>query len=551
MIVSTNTFDSIFNQLDDFEILLYDFECDSIQEHKILSLSYDDYMIYKEFNFDYIVIYDKNQRAFRNISEVSNENWNLLKTVYEFQKPTTDLVYETHEEKKLENLYQKKKKYKRNYIVSDEYKKLENEIDCLENYKYSTEFVNRKPILNLDDVVSTICKKLENFHNDSIREEEKEGTIESDEKISEEEIFFLKNNADAIFFIYSLEIEEEIELIVHRVNEFRKSSRYIDSIEKSNNRDYYNFLLKEFSKIDSAEYNSKFQKIREKFYSEKINKIVDNRRTRETYRLEILDNISNLGLIEFYELYHFYSLNKDSITSNFRQNRFTKKSKEIILRYLKAQNIENVEKEQYLKAYQQKILSIYKKKIISDKEKEELLYKDYEYIVNSSNKDYIIEDLVSINNNEKRSKGVYTKLIREFLFINLYALEYDYSNSYTSYKIEKLNLFKQQKKKTITIRTSAEVQSDLYEYVEELVWELEEQLEDEKSLLEFKFNIFKTVEDEFDISKLLDEEVFIFRPKTPYINKNLSSKELISIIKKIENSMIIDFYEYSQPFKIN
>ena len=665
MLISRNTLDNIYEDIDNIDVVIYDFvgSYSELEEHSILVFQYDDFMTYKAFNFNFIVIYDKNQKAMKDISQITSENWNLLKVISNIDK-YSDLrrkeilkfgldydVMEMEQESQLvpisntslkklvENKNLCKYSDKLNYIQSrkfDYINFIENSIDRLEekiieyksnkpidltlaqelerkylkktaedselkntnNNKEDIEKIDRElkslskllieikeiletkrkskvldnknneynkyifnlneidNILNIDDTISTIDKKLNSFTKHPNIKEPKKGKIITDkvEIITLQEEFFLKNDANSIIFIFNLEVEEQFNLIQNRLNKLRKESSFIEDIKTIESSKDYKKIFKDLLGVNKKYlFREKFNKIVKDLYDDKINSIIDNRKTRETYRVEILDKMVELKMIGMHELYYFYTLNEDDITSRFRQNNFTKESKEIILRYLKSQKIEEVNTSMYLNTYQDKLSSLKQSdKKITKKEVDYLHELDYEFIVNQKNKTLIIKKLTAINNNEKKSKSIYTKLIREFLFTNLYRLEYDYTNTLVDYRIDDIDIYTQKERKRELIRmTSEKILSDLLEYVKNLIPYIEELIEDKKESLIYQFDGITCLENNEDIPYGSNIECFGFIRKIPLLNEDSTKEELLDIISALENNNIDYFCEYSMPYIVN
>ncbi|MBU4003008.1 MAG: hypothetical protein KKB94_11885 [Proteobacteria bacterium] len=628
------------NVLDDIDIIIYDFvRADStIEEHSILLFTYEDFITYQSFNNNFIVIYDKNQKAIKEIGEVANEDWNLYKEVSEYdytktrdeiaseieklileieykledkeeadtnysliylnqrldyiegRKPKENTIIKSIQDKiveldnkvenfklqntinssliqELENKYLDKPKQELNTDFTNEnytlqYKKWEEELTSLqeelqqkkihleaqkktkileslklEYYKYALNLNDLKPILNFDDTLSSLKKKLHNLYELGM--------------ITEEQLFFLKNDSDSSRFVFNIEVEEQFNLIKNRLHKLRQESHFIESIsDRQSSKEYFG-LFKDLINVSKRDiFREKFEKLIRDIYDKKIMTIIDKRKKRELYRLLILNNIFDLKLIELYELFYFYKLDKDLVTTNFRQKQFTKESIQIILRYVKYLKADNIDTQIYDTAYAKKIKSLQLNKVISKKELEFLIYQDFQLIVNPINKQFIIEELTLINKNEKRSRGIYTKLLREFIFSNLYRLEYNYGNDYVDYKIKNLNLFNQKERKRELVKmTSCQIRYDLYEYVEDMIIELEELVEDEKESLIFQFDGILCIENFDDAPP--NTKCFGFVKKLPKIGEHTTTEELLSIMKRINTENIRSFFEYSEPYIVN
>ncbi|MBA3026713.1 MAG: hypothetical protein FP820_09970, partial [Sulfurimonas sp.] len=160
MIIARNTLENIMNVLDDIDIIIYDFvRADStIEEHSILLFTYEDFITYQSFNNNFIVIYDKNQKAIKEIGEVANEDWNLYKEVSEYDyTKTRDEIASEIEKLILEIEYKLEDKEEADTNYSLIY--LNQRLDYIEGRKPKENTI----IKSIQDKIVELDNKVENF----------------------------------------------------------------------------------------------------------------------------------------------------------------------------------------------------------------------------------------------------------------------------------------------------------------------------------------------------------------------------------------------------
>jgi hypothetical protein len=464
MIISTNTLSEIESKLEDIDFLVYDFNDE--EEHYLYTIDKDDFSSYQDSNCSYIVLYDK-----RRINNLFNKHSKLSNHISDMEKYNKSSMFC---EEFIEKFVLSKESKEKEFLTLQNYNNIHKKLETFQQKrdKKRKEYIENlytafcgTPFFNHKELLQSMILKINNLDKDNIFDSDK--------------LFYLKNEYSSINILYNCNYMDEYLTIKDRVEKWRDSDKYKD-IDFELPSEFYRSMIT-------------FNDFILPIIKDKESKITDNRRYKKRNRLNTLYKIYKNKLINREELFYLLELNSDSISRNFRQYRFTQKSisriknhlsREIDIqnKFIKNNLLKKLEKEEnkiknkliknkinLLKKsikdfveenkeedykslnvlnYESKINLLYKNSQLSKEEEEHLLSQDMEIILDTTMKDIVIEDLTDINDNDKRSKSIYTKLYRELTFFNLYSYEHHYSDcnyENTIRYIKEMNIYKSDK----------------------------------------------------------------------------------------------------------